>query len=279
MEIVEVKPGLFACLTANETSNAGFVVTDRGVIVIDTLSTPALGRELGTAIKTQTGKPVLLVINTHHHHDHVFGNQAFDAPVVAHCALAGQLAQATAESLESSAVAEWVAEHPEDRWLADELELVYPNIIFEQRLLLDLAPVQMVVRHMGGHTPDSTIVDIPEMGLVFAGDLVFEGRVPYLGDANIADTIRALEAVEALGDRIVMPGHGSLCDLGYVSRCREYLSDLQTQVGTLISQGRQKAKVLRADELPRWWTDDRPELQRANLERVYDQLSASAVLA
>lgn len=274
MQIKEIKPNVFACLTANETSNAGFIVTSRGVVVIDTLASPAHGRELVTAIRSHTAEPILFVINTHHHHDHVFGNQAFDAPVIAHCTLAGELAERAAQDLTPGAIAERIAENPEDRWLADELELVYPNIIFEKRLVLDLPPLLLVVRHLGGHTPDTTIVDLPDENLLFAGDLVFEGRVPYLVHAHFGNLTEALRELQAVGSRTIVPGHGELCDTTYVGRVRDYVEALYGGVGNLIGQGWEKGAILESDQLPTWWTDDRPDVLRLNIERVYDELAA-----
>jgi cyclase len=277
MQITEIKPGIFACLMANETANAGFIVTEGGVIVIDTLDTPARGRQFAAAIERETDKPVIYVINTHHHYDHVFGNQAFDAPVVAHCALAGQLAKAAARDLMPVAIAAWISEHPEDRWLADELELVYPQIVFERRLVLDQPPMRIVVQHLGGHTPDTAIVDLPEEGVLFAGDLVFEGRVPFLQQAHIADTIEALSQIERLEQRTIVPGHGELCDLDYVARCREYLKALRDKVRELVDQGVERGDILDSEQLPKWWTEDRRELMRANVERICDELAGNPV--
>lgn len=276
MQIEEIRPNVYACLTANETANAGFVATDQGVVVIDTFETPARGRELAAEIEGYTGKSPILVINTHHHFDHLFGNQAFEAPVVAHCALSAELADRVAEGLTPTAIAEWVAEHPEDRWLADELELVYPNIVFDRRLVLDLPPQLLVVRHLGGHTPDSAIVDLPDEDVVFAGDLIFEGRVPYLGGAHFGDLIQALRALERLGDRTVVPGHGELCDTAYVARYADYVESLYVKVGELVASGRSKSEVVESDQLPRWWTEDRPETLRGNIERLYDERAAKA---
>jgi len=273
MEIVEIKPNVFACLTANETANAGFVLTERGAIVIDTLDKPARGREMAAAIQARTDKPVALVINTHHHYEHVFGNQAFDAPVIGHCALSEQLAQAAARNLMPFAIAARVSQHPEDHWMADELELVYPSIIFDNHLILDMPPLRLVVQHLGGHSPDACIVDLPEEGVLFASDLIFEGRVPFLRQANIKDTLLALHKIEKLGDRIVVPGHGALCDMAYVRRLRDYVESLQGKVKELIDAGWDKGDALDSDQLPGWWTEDRPELTRANAARVYDELS------
>lgn len=279
MQIREVRPGVFACLMDNVTANAGFVVTQRGVIVIDTLNSPARGRELAAAVTAHTNRPVLFVINTHHHYDHVFGNQAFDAPVIAHCALAEQLAQAAGRDLSPVAIAAWISEHPEDRWLADELELVYPSLIIEQRLLIDMPPLRLVVQHLGGHTPESTIVDLPGEGVLFAGDLVFEGRVPFLRQAQIDRTVQALRQLEGLGTRTIVPGHGALCDTSYVGRLADYVEQLQETVGELIARGWDKADILDAAELPPWWTSDRPDLRRANVARVHDEVVAALLPA
>jgi cyclase len=276
MEIREIRPGVFACLTANETANAGFVTTGRGVVVIDSLDTPQRGRELAARIETSTKSPVLFVVNSHYHADHVFGNQAFDAPVVANCALADELAGYVANALTPSQIAAWIDEHPEDRWLVDELEIVYPSVIFDHRLVLDLPPKLMVVEHMGGHTPDATMVDLPEEEVLFAGDLVFEGRVPVLLFAHFGDTLLALRKMEQLGARTVVPGHGALCDMGYVKRLADYLEALVEKVEDLHGQGWDKEAVLGSKRLPQWWTEDRPDVLQANTARLYDEVHGRA---
>lgn len=279
MRINEIKTGVFACLMDNKSANAGFVLTERGVIVIDTLDTPERGRQLAAEIRARTEKPILFVINTHHHYDHLFGNQAFDAPVVANCALSSHLAQAVARDLSPLAIAAWLSDHPEDRWLADDLDVVYPNVIFEQRLVIDLPPMRLVLQHLGGHTPDTIIVDLPEQGVLFSGDLVFEGRVPFLRDAQIEKTLQALRQMQRLGARIIVPGHGSLCDMTYALRFRDYVEALRDKVKELVDLDWMRTDILDCDQLPRWWTDDRPDLQRANVARIYEELIGSPISA
>lgn len=278
MQIVEIKPGIFGCLMNNETANAGFVVTEQGVVVVDALDTPAHGRALAAAIAQHAGRPVLFVVNTHHHTDHVFGNQAFDAPLIAHYSLADELANTVARDLSPLAIAAWVSKHPEDVWLAEELEVRYPNLLFDGRLVLDLPPQTLILQHLGGHTPDSTVVDLPEQGVLFAGDLVFEGRVPYLRQANVEGTVRALTHLERLGPRQVVPGHGAICDMDYVTRVRTYLEALLETVQALVDKGFDRVAVIESDRLPKWWTEDRPDLQRANVARAYDEISGSGLI-
>ena len=278
MDIVEIKTGIFGCLMNNETANAGFVVTGRGVVVVDTFDRPARGRALAAAIQKRADRPVLFVINTHHHSDHVFGNQAFDAPIIAHHALPDQLAEAVARDLSPLAIAAWVSKHPEDHWLADELEVRYPNLLFDGSLLLDLPPYKFTLQHLGGHTPDSMVVDLPEQGVLFAGDLIFEGRVPFLRQASIEGIVHALNHLEHLGPRQIIPGHGAICDIHYVARLRDYLVSLQEIVQELIAQGVEKAGVIDSPRLPTWWTGDRPDLLRANVARVYDEIFAAGAI-
>lgn len=277
MEIVEVRSGVFACLTAKPASNAGFVVGDRGTAVIDSLYSPEAGRQLATAVAEHAKSPVLLVVNTHHHSDHVFGNQAFAAPVVAHCALAAELARIVAHDLSPDAAAAWVAAHPEDRWLTEELEIRYPNIAFEDRLVIDLPPKHLVVQHLGGHTPDTIVVDLPDDKVLFAGDLVFEGRTPFLLSSSFRGTVSALSQLEKLGERTVVPGHGALCTMDYVRRYRTYVEALIDGVHRLLVTGLSREAVLESDDLPKWWTPDRPELQRANIARLIDELAGGQV--
>lgn len=71
-----------------------------------------------------------------------------------------------------------------------------------------------------------------------------------------------------MGARAFVPGHGELCDAAYVRRTREYFEALVDALAALIAGGRTKAEAVASERLPRWWTDDRPELMRANVERV-----------
>lgn len=91
------------------------------------------------------------------------------------------------------------------------------------------------------------------------------------------ETTHALSHLERLGPRRIVPGHGAVCDMGYVARQREYLVALQETVQELIFEGKKKAEVLDSERLPMWWTEDRRELQRANVARVHDELTDSSL--
>ena len=270
MDITQVSPHVYAALNHNTTSNAGIIVASGGAIVVDTLNTPDAGRALAAAVEKLAGAPAAFVVNTHFHFDHTFGNQAFSAPIAGHESMAKSMTEVFAHDFAPKDVALRVAEHPDDAWIRDDLRLVCPQIGFIDRLTLNFGSPQVVVRHRGGHSPCMSIVHVPDEGILFAGDLLFMGRTPYIRNADdIERWIKALRQMEAMGPVTIIPGHGEPCTTADVTRFRNYLGDLWAIVRKLAGQGKSKEEVVQS-RLPHW-TDDRPEMQRANIEYLYDQ--------
>jgi glyoxylase-like metal-dependent hydrolase (beta-lactamase superfamily II) len=220
--------------TANRNfiSNAGFVVTGEGVVVIDALGSPALARELIDEIARITPQPIRYVVVTHYHADHIYGLQAFQAAgakVIAHPAARDYLnAEAAQRRLESSRqeLAPWIDERTRlvtpDQWLDGE------------RLSLHLGGVDVHVHHLGpAHTPEDLVVHVPQRGVLFAGDLVFRGRVPFVGQADSRHWIAALSRLISFAPRLLLPGHGPLSRtaLDDLTLTRDYLLHLRQTMG------------------------------------------------
>jgi glyoxylase-like metal-dependent hydrolase (beta-lactamase superfamily II) len=215
----------------NFISNAGFIVTDDGVVVIDALGSPALAQALLAAIRRVTDQPVRFVIVTHYHADHIYGLQVFKAlgaTVIARQEGRTYLNSETAERrLEASRqeLAPWVDAQtrlvPADRWLEDDSTLTVGG----ERLLL---------RHVGpAHTAEDLAVFVERNRVLFAGDLVFRGRVPYVGTADSQAWIAALTGLIALKPAVIVPGHGALSrePLADLTLTRDYLQYLRKTMG------------------------------------------------
>lgn len=215
----------------NFISNAGVVVTPAGVVVIDALGSPAVAADLLEAIRRITPLPVRYVILTHYHADHIYGLQVFKdqgATVLAHEAgreylqsdTAQLRLQATRESL-----APWIDAKtrlmPADRWLrADEV--------------LELGGVRLQLRHVGpAHTPEDLTVFIEGARVLFAGDLAFRGRIPYVGQADSRGWIAALTRLIDSAPAAIVPGHGPLSTeaLADLRLTRDYLQYLRDTMG------------------------------------------------
>ncbi len=215
----------------NFISNAGFVRTRDGVVVIDGLGSPALADELLGEIERVTRAPVRYVIVTHYHADHVYGLQALKArgaTVIAHAAGREYLNSDTAAlRLQASRqeLAPWIDERtrlvPADRWIDGDTEL-------------ELGGERFLIRHVGpSHTPEDLVVFVPRQGVLFAGDLVFRGRIPFVGQADSRRWIAALDRLIADAPKLVVPGHGPVSEdpLTDLTLTRDYLQHLRATMG------------------------------------------------
>ena len=216
----------------NFISNASFVVTDDGVVVIDALGSPTLASELLAEIHRVTPQPVRYVIATHYHADHIYGLQTFKdagATVLAHAEAREYMNSDTAQKrLEASRVdlAPWINDKTRlvqaDRWLA------------EKETRLRVGSFDFVIGHVGpAHTPEDVVVFVPQLGVLFAGDLFFRGRVPFVGQADSRLWIASLNQLMQYQPKLVVPGHGptSTEPMADMTLTRDYLLHLRKTMG------------------------------------------------
>lgn len=204
------------------TSNAGFVVTDAGVVVFDALGTPALGYRLLQRIREVTDQPIARIIISHYHADHIYGLQAFkqhadNPPVWAQSLTLGYIDGSTVtqgEDAERRLAQRREALFP---WVDENTYIVPPDHNFEDELAFELGGVHFMVRHLGpAHAPGDSIMLVKEYGVLFGGDVIYKGRVPFL-DSPETDITRWLLGLDYMTElepapRYVIPGHGELSD-------------------------------------------------------------------
>ncbi|MRD46409.1 MBL fold metallo-hydrolase [Caenimonas koreensis DSM 17982] len=229
--LVQGQAALGSTANRNFISNAGFIVTPQGVVVIDALGSPALAEELVAAVRQVTTQPIRYVVVTHYHADHIYGLQVLKdlgATVIAQRAGQEYLSSETAQlRLAASRVelAPWIDARtrlvPADKWL-------------DADTVLELGGEKIHIRHVGpAHTPEDLVVYAERAGVLFAGDVVFRGRVPYVGQADSRAWIDALSGLIALRPRIIVPGHGPMSTdpVADLELTRDYLVFLRKSMG------------------------------------------------
>ncbi|HEY9445962.1 MAG TPA: MBL fold metallo-hydrolase, partial [Burkholderiales bacterium] len=230
---VQGQGGVAAVGNEGYNSNAGFVVTSEGVVVIDALGTPALGHELLEAIRRVTPQPVKRVVVTHYHADHVYGLQAFKAAGAEIWAQRGGReylegeGQARLEQRRRD-LAPWVNGLtrlvPADRWIADSDSFTLGGITFD---LIHLGPA---------HSPEDLVIVVREDRIIFSGDIIFTGRIPFVGAADSKRWLATLDKLLALQPRVMVTGHGKVSTdpARDLELTRDYLTYLRAVMGKAV---------------------------------------------
>jgi len=220
------------------TSNAGFVVTKEGVVVFDSLGTPALGYRMIERIKEITDQPIKKVIVSHYHADHIYGLQAFkehakQAKIIAQQETLGYVGGDRAtqgEAAQRRLVQRRKALAP---WVDDNTYLVAADITFEKEYDFKMGDLTFEVRHLGpAHAPGDSIMLVKELGVLFSGDVIYKGRIPFL-DSPETDVRNWLKGLSYLTDlkpapTSIIPGHGGVGkdvsrSLGFTKKYLEFV--------------------------------------------------------
>jgi glyoxylase-like metal-dependent hydrolase (beta-lactamase superfamily II) len=218
----------------NFISNAGFVITPDSVVVIDALGSPKLAERLTAEIRKLTPLPISNVILTHYHADHIYGLQYFKAlgaHITAHVA-AREYIQSDTARLRLEASRTDLAP-----WIDDQTRLVVADTWIEGPTTLKIGGMVFELDHVGpSHTPEDLTVFVPSEKVLFAGDLFFNGRLPFVGKANSSQWIQSLEKMLAHDAAVVVPGHGpaSMHPKKDIGMTRDYLRYLRATMGQAV---------------------------------------------
>ena len=226
LRIKELAEGVYALLsTKPPVDNGGFVVGERGVLVIDAGINATMAAKIRDALRGVTSKPILYLVNTNFHGDHTFGNYAFpeETKIAAHWITAERMRDFDGEK---EFLLQTVGDDPE---VFGDVKLRLPDITFEDYMRLDLGGRFVELHYFGhGNTPGDTVVYVPEAKVAWTGNLILgEDTIPFLieGDAgSYLETIAHFERTIDV-DKIV-PGHGAMTSGQIFGRYLRYLSEL-----------------------------------------------------
>ncbi len=241
-------------------SNSGVLVGQRSVLLIDTASTARRARALRAAVGAATSLPVQTLVNTHHHGDHTYGNFVFpEATIVAH-ALARE--EILAAGLQLKLI--W----PDVDW--GDIEIVPPSVTFTDRLTLYAGELEVQLIHVGpAHTTNDVVAWIPARGVLFCGDIVFNGQTPFCLMGSIAGSLEAIETLRSLGATTVASGHGAVAGPEVFEVNAAYLRWIQRSARAALAAGLPPLQAARETGLGDFAGLLDPERVVGNLHRAY----------
>jgi glyoxylase-like metal-dependent hydrolase (beta-lactamase superfamily II) len=249
IEIKAIGPGVYAALDGADHragSNAGFIIGDNGVLVIDSFFNPEATRAMVAEIHKLTPQPIRYVVNTHYHIDHVAGDQV--------------LRDAGAVIIAQSHVRAWI--HADNLHLlgdrvtpalkAQIAALPEPDIDVDRDLTIWLGARRVDIRFYPGHTGGDLVVSAPDARVMFCGDLLWRHFSPNIIDGTVSRWIATEAAFETLpgaAQVTFVPGHGGLARVEDVAAFETYLADLAALTSAARASGREGAALM-DDVLP-----------------------------
>jgi cyclase len=282
----ELSPGVYALLSPQPpVDNAGFVVGENGVLVIDAHFGAAMADQVQAAIRKVTDKPILYLVNTNAHGDHTFGNHAFPATtkIVAH----SKTAQSMGRFEEEKALL--LPTVNGDKAFLDGAQLRLPDITFEESLRIDLGGIAVELHHFGhGNTPGDTVVYVPEAKTAWTGNLVLGAyTIPWAIEGGTRAYLQTIARFAASLDvETIVGGHAPITSAAILGTYLRYLGGHIEAVQGAIRDGLSIEETLAALPLGEAFLPPadspmapaRPLMQGINLwnvKKTYQELSGS----
>jgi glyoxylase-like metal-dependent hydrolase (beta-lactamase superfamily II) len=213
---VELGDRVFVRRYAFYDQNIGVILGGGEALVIDTRSTHVQGREILDDLRALTHDPVTVVVDTHGHFDHAYGNHVFRPATIWGHERCVTFIERTGEARRSEIARE------EPGLAADLAEVVIdpPDRTFAEAATIAVGGRPVDLRYVGrAHTDHDIVISVPGTDVLFAGDMLENGAVPFFGDGYPIDWATTAAAIVPLvGDGVVVPGHGDHAGRDFAER-------------------------------------------------------------
>lgn len=195
---------------AEGSSNVTAVLIKDGVVIVDTSLFPEKARKVREFVNDFFRRPIGVVVNTHYHPDHTFGNVAFEGFKI----VSSELTKSFMESFDEEYLSKLPPIH----------KIVTPNFLFDE----EYEDRNLLIKRLGGHTPDSSIVFFKQERLLVVGDLLFNGfHAEIVADSDLDAWIDALKFIETLKPVWIVPGHGEIANTESLKAMERYLMKMK----------------------------------------------------
>ena len=256
------KSEYFSVKNGGNIVNTAFIITDKGVVVIDTGSSHLYGTQMLEQIRELTDKPILHIFNTHHHPDHFLGNSAFEEGKIWASEYTSEYIKNSYEDyllLLSRLILDW----------SKGTSVKNPTHILRSKYL-QVGKHKLKILHLEGHTKSDIAIFDERTKVLFASDLVFYNRAVAMANANISQWKKSLGVLEKLPYKVLVPGHGTIVkDKKPFAQMNRYLDFLDKTMITSFAKGLTVHEILKLKKPQEF---QKIEMLNEELERSIMQL-------
>ncbi|MCG3216826.1 MAG: MBL fold metallo-hydrolase [Candidatus Heimdallarchaeota archaeon] len=273
-ELEQVSENVWAHTKGETRGNVAFIKLGDTVIMIDSGMDPITADIAKNSAEEIIGFPISKLVLTHHHPDHILGNQIFEeSEIISTNSINELMKEVIKKYYAPEKLAQYKADDPvwEEKW--KDLRFVFPTTTFDEEYFLENQEERIELIETNGHTRGSTFIYVPKDNVIIAGDILFAEVYPYGGDPSMDPYlwISAYQKMIDLRPDKVVPGHGPVSSIKELKLHKEYLSELVQRIEDLIEAGITKEELLKRADLPVFpYEITSPERLETMLDRCYE---------
>jgi cyclase len=270
-QVTKLAEGVYVHAGRGFESNSGIILTQDGVIVIDTGQNPYESRNIRATVRNLTSMPVRLVIDTEPHADHTTGNFMFSPHAVVIAAAGAGESMLAAERNAPDRIQRLAATSPEFKAALEGYRFVAPNIEYHDRMTINLGGRTIELIYLKGvHSEADTAVWLPKERVLFSASAFVVNQINILRPfVTIPDILAAGKMMKALNPEHVVPGHGTPGTVKIFEDGEKYYALLLDRVGAMVKAGKSLDDIKKEVKMPEYSSWGNQERFPTNVEAAY----------
>jgi cyclase len=255
-------------------SNSGIILTDEGVVVVDTGQNPIESRDIMATVKKLTSLPVRLVIDTEPHADHTTGHFVFSPPAIVVAAAGAGDSMRGREREDPQRIQKLAATSPEMKAALDGYRFIPPHIEYQQRMAIDLGGRAFQLMYLKGvHSEADSAIWLPKERVIFSASAFVNNQINILRPfVTIPDILAAGKMMKALNPEHVVPGHGAPTTAKLFDDGEQYYALLVERVGKLMKEGKSLDDLKKEVKMPEYASWGSQERMPTNVDAAWRML-------
>jgi cyclase len=275
-QVKKLADGVYVHTGKGFESNSGIILTQDGVVVIDTGQNAIEARAIMAAIKKLTPMPVRLVIDTEPHGDHTTGHFVFSPPALVVAAAGGGESMRGAERNAPDRIQRAAATSPEMKAALDGYRFIAPHIEYQNKMTLNVGERTFELIYMKGvHSESDTAVWLPKERVVFSASAYVVNQINILRPfVTIPDILAAGKMMKALNPEHVVPGHGTPGTVKIFDDGEKYYALLVERVGAMVKAGKSLDDIKKDVKMPEYASFGAQDRMPTNIDAAYRMVTA-----